>query len=121
MWMEKELNKVEWRILEELSKEPASTIWKLTNMLGIPHAEVSDALEELSKRGLVMVTPRGWELTVEAEAVLEKQREEAEAAIRHSKHVVKVPLPSDVERAKVVVKPFKKSSEEGEQKSGEAG
>jgi DNA-binding MarR family transcriptional regulator len=117
--MERELNKVEWRILEELNKEPASTIWKLTNMLGIPHAEVSDALEELSKKGLVMVTPRGWELTVEAQAVLEKQREEAEVPIRHSKQVVKVPLPSDVERAKLIIKPLKKSPKKGELKSEE--
>jgi DNA-binding MarR family transcriptional regulator len=119
--MEKELNEVEWRILEELSKEPASTVWKLTNMLGIPHVEVSDALEELSKKGLVMVTPRGWEPTVEAQAVLKKQKEEAEAVVRHSKRAVKVPLPSDVERAKFIVKPFKKSSEENEQRSEEQG
>jgi predicted transcriptional regulator len=117
--MRKELDEVKRRVLTELSREPASTIWKLCNVLGLSHPEVSDVLEELSKKGLVMVTPRGWELTVEAQTVLEELEEDVKG-IRHSKTMTKVPLPSDVERAKSVIKPFKKESEEKQETEKQA-
>jgi predicted transcriptional regulator len=115
--MEKELSEVERRVLMELSVGPASTIWKLCNVLELSHTEVTDTLEELLRRGLVRVSSRGWELAAEGRAILEKPRGESEG-IRHFKKMVKFALPSDVERSKSVVKPFKKSPE-GEQEPEE--
>lgn len=118
--MVRELDEVERRVLVALSKGPASTIWKLSNILGLAHVEVSAALEELSKSGLITVTPRGWELTPEAQEMPELFKKEP-GGIRHSKKMVKFALPSDVERSKSIIKPFKKVSEESEAEEGGAG
>jgi hypothetical protein len=109
--MGRELNELERRVLVQLSKDPASTTWSLSSALGLSHEEASAVLERLLGRGLVNVTPRGWEPTAEARELLEKPPEEP-GGLRHSGKGIKFPFPSDVTRAKGVVKPFKKNSEE---------
>ena len=118
--MEEEQEEIEQRILVELGSGPVSTVWKLCNLLDLSYAEVNEKLQELLERGLVRITSLGWELTPEGRAFLEKSKEQMEEpkekqkGITHSKKVTKFPFPSDVERPKSPIKPFKEISEKEE-------
>ncbi len=107
---------VKQRILLELKSRPASTLWKLANTLGLPVSEIEETLVGLADSGLVRVTASGWELTARGLEWLGRSAEtpspnKQPSKVGRPKEVVKIPLPSDVERSKKVRKPFKEEKD----------